>query len=131
MTRAVLTLTAAIEEWLEAERVCVNKGITDYASLSRPQPMLHNLLGTLRVDVDFLGTNCNKKTVFNTASKRGAKMCPFSIQETVQKLQKQKDKTKKKKNPKRFSSNRYCLFTSHQNSLHRAACMKHFSLQTT
>lgn len=40
-------------------------------------------------------------------------------------------KTKTQKNPKSFSSNRYCLFTSHQNSLHLAACMKQFSLQTT
>lgn len=36
-------------------------------------------------------------------------------------------KTKTQKNPKSFSSNRYCLFTSQQNSLHLAACMKHFS----
>lgn len=26
MNRAVLTLTSAIEEWLEAERACVNRG---------------------------------------------------------------------------------------------------------
>lgn len=29
MKRAVLTLTSAIEEWLEAERACVNKGTTN------------------------------------------------------------------------------------------------------
>lgn len=46
-------------------------------SLRASEPMLHNLIGTLCVDVDFLGTNCNKKTLFNTASKHGAKVCPF------------------------------------------------------
>ncbi|TNN88943.1 hypothetical protein EYF80_000821 [Liparis tanakae] len=29
MTRAVLTLTSALDEWLEAERARVNKGTTD------------------------------------------------------------------------------------------------------
>lgn len=70
--------------------------------------------------------------MFNTASQRGAKYLSFFffIQETVQKLQKENKNTQKGKGkkikPKRFSSNRYCLFTSHQNSLHLAACMKQF-----
>lgn len=60
--------------------------------------------------------------MFNTASKRGAKMCPFYSGNCTKIT-----KTKTQKNPKSFSSNRYCLFTSQQNSLHLAACMKHFS----
>lgn len=70
--------------------------------------------------------------MFNTASQRGAKYLSFFffIQETVQKLQKENKNTQKGKGkkikPKRISSNRYCLFTSHQNSLHLAACMKQF-----
>lgn len=64
--------------------------------------MLHNLIGTLcvcavyvcvSVDVDFLGTNCNKKLCLILHPNAEEKRVLFS-QETVQKLQK---KTKPKK----------------------------------
>lgn len=62
-------------------------------SLGRPQPVLHNLTGTLRVDVDFLGTNCNKKLCLILHPNVEQKcVFFFIIQETVQKLQKQKHK---------------------------------------
>lgn len=90
MNRAVLTLTSAIEERLEAERASVNGG-SQTTSLSRSQPMLHNLIGTLCVDVDFLGTNCNKKLCL-ILHPNAEQKCVLFIQETVQKLQKQKHK---------------------------------------
>lgn len=130
MNHTVLTLTSAVEEW-GREGTC-QQGGSQTTSLSRLQPMLHKLTGTLCVAVDFLGTkNCNKKIVFNTASKRGAKICPFYSGNCTKITKRNTQKKTKKKTPKSFSSNRYCLFTSHQNSLHLAACMKHFSLQTT
>jgi len=59
--------------------------------------MLHNLLGTLRVDLDFLGTNCNKKRCLILHPNVEQRRVLF-IQETVQKLQKQKDKKNQQKN---------------------------------
>lgn len=71
--------------------------------------------------------------MFNTASQRGAKYLSFFFflfrklyKNYKKKTKTHKRKRKKKIKPKRFSSNRYCLFTSHQNSLHLAACMKQF-----
>lgn len=70
--------------------------------------MLHNLTGTLCVAGDFLGTkNCNKKIVFNTASKRGAKICPFysgnCTKITKRKTQKKQTKKNQKKKTPRVS----------------------------
>lgn len=107
------------------EGVC-RQGDHKLTSLYRPQPMLHNLTGTLRVDVDFLGTNCNKKLCLILHPNVEQK-CVLYIKETVQKLQKQKHK----KTPRDSQVIVIACFTSHQDSLHLAACMKHFSLQTT
>lgn len=61
--------------------------------------------------------------MFNTASKRRAKTFFFSFLSKFRKLY--KNYKNKQTNRKGFSSN-YCLFTSHPNSLHLAACTKQF-----
>lgn len=68
---AVLTLTSAIEERLEAERARVDEGWGGAGDgKTRPsappplrlQPTLHNLTGTLCVALEFLGTKKKPKT---------------------------------------------------------------------
>lgn len=106
------------------------EGVASSLRPLRLQPTLHNLTGTLCVAVEFLGRKKlqlkkkkEKEKRFNTASNKEQKICPFLFRK-LYKNYKKKNATKK---PKRFSSNRYCLFTSHKDSLHLAAHMKHFS----
>lgn len=105
------------------------QGDRKLTSLSRLQPLLHNLTGTLCVALDSLGIQKLqfKKNVFFLILHPKVERKNLS---SFRKLYKNY-KRNTRKNPMSFSSNRYCLFTSHQNSLHLAACMKHFSLQTT